>query len=43
VTLKGRVPSREMRRRAEDVVFDVTGVRQVNNDLRITGAASDRD
>lgn len=37
VILRGRVLSREIRRRAEDLAFDVTGVRHVNNDLRISG------
>jgi osmotically-inducible protein OsmY len=35
VTLEGTVPSREQKRRAEDCVEDVSGVRNVQNNLRV--------
>ena len=35
VTLTGEVPSREMKRRAEDVVETVSGVKHVQNNLRV--------
>jgi hypothetical protein len=35
VTLSGTVDSREARRRAEDVVEQVSGVRHVQNNLRV--------
>jgi osmotically-inducible protein OsmY len=35
VTLDGTVPSREQKRRAEDVVDDLSGVRNVQNNLRV--------
>jgi hypothetical protein len=35
VVLRGHVPTREMRRQAEDAAFDIPGVRHVNNDLRV--------
>ena len=35
VALRGQVLTREMRRRADDVAFDIAGVRHVSNDLRI--------
>lgn len=35
VTLKGRVDSREEKRRAEDIVDSVSGVRDVSNQLRV--------
>jgi hypothetical protein len=35
VGLRGHVPTREMRRLAEDIALDVSGVRHVMNDARI--------
>ena len=35
VTLDGTVPSRQQKRRAEDCVDDVSGVRHVQNNLRV--------
>lgn len=35
VTLKGEVPDRRMKRRAEDVAWSVAGVRDVHNQLRV--------
>ena len=35
VTLDGTVPSREQKRRAEDVVDDLSGVKNVQNNLRV--------
>ena len=35
VTLDGTVPSREQKRRAEDVVDDLSGVKHVQNNLRV--------
>lgn len=35
VVLRGHVPTREMRRQAEDAAFDIPGVRHVNNDVRV--------
>ena len=35
VTLEGTVPSREQKRRAEDCVDDISGVRNVQNNLRV--------
>jgi osmotically-inducible protein OsmY len=35
VTLDGTVPSREQKRRAEDVVADLSGVKNVQNNLRV--------
>ena len=40
VTLSGTVDSREARRRAEDVVEQVSGVRHVQNNLRVQQQAS---
>jgi hypothetical protein len=38
VTLSGTVPNREQKRRSEDLIEHVTGVREVNNTLRINRA-----
>ena len=35
VTLDGKVPSRQQKRRAEDCVDDLSGVRNVQNNLRV--------
>jgi hypothetical protein len=35
VALRGHVPTREMRRWADDAAFNIAGVRHVSNDLRI--------
>ena len=43
VTLDGTVPSREQKRRAEDCVDDLSGVRNVQNNLRVDESAWDRD
>ncbi|MDF2640303.1 MAG: hypothetical protein K0R64_3287 [Novosphingobium lindaniclasticum] len=40
VTLEGTVGSRNAKRRAEDVADDVTGVKHVQNNLRVTGGTS---
>ena len=40
VTLDGTVPSREQKRRAEDVVDDLSGVKNVQNNLRIKEPAA---
>jgi hypothetical protein len=39
VTLSGTVNSREQKRRAEDVIDEISGVRDVNNALRIAAPA----
>jgi osmotically-inducible protein OsmY len=39
VTLDGTVPSREQKRRAEDVVDDLSGVKNVQNNLRVKETA----
>jgi hypothetical protein len=38
VTLAGTVPSREQKRRSEDLIEHVTGVREVHNNLRVNRA-----
>ena len=35
ISLRGTVETREMRRRAEDIVDSISGVRHVTNDLRV--------
>ena len=40
VTLDGRVPTREDKRRAEDIAEAVTGVTHVQNNLRAQGGAT---
>ena len=40
VTLDGTVPSREQKRRAEDVVDDLSGVKHVQNNLRVKEPAA---
>jgi hypothetical protein len=40
VTLDGTVPSREQKRRAEDVVDDLSGVKHVQNNLRVNEPAA---
>jgi hypothetical protein len=40
VTLAGSVESRECKRRAEDLADDISGVKHVQNNLRITSAGS---
>lgn len=40
VTLDGTVPSRMQKRRAEDVVHDISGVKHVQNNLRVDEASS---
>jgi osmotically-inducible protein OsmY len=40
VTLDGTVDSREAKRRAEDIVDDISGVGHVQNNLRVTGSAA---
>lgn len=42
VTLEGTVDSRQDKRRAEDIADDVSGVRHVQNNLRLTSTSSDR-
>jgi osmotically-inducible protein OsmY len=37
VTLTGTVTSREQRRRAEDVADCISGVKEVTNDIRLSG------
>lgn len=39
VTLSGTVPSREQKRRSEDLIEYVTGVREVHNRLRVSRAS----
>ena len=39
VTLDGTVPSREQKRRAEDVIDDLSGVKHVQNNLRVKESA----
>jgi osmotically-inducible protein OsmY len=39
ITLNGTVPSREQKRRAEDCVEDISGVRNVQNNLRVADQA----
>ena len=41
VTLDGTVPSREQKRRAEDCVDDLSGVKNVQNNLRVQERSSD--
>lgn len=36
VTIEGEVPSRQMKRAAEDCLEDISGVKQVHNHLRVT-------
>jgi osmotically-inducible protein OsmY len=36
VTLSGTVPNREQKRRSEDLIEHVTGVRELHNALRIS-------
>ena len=44
VTLDGTVPSREQKRRAEDCIDDLSGVKNVQNNLRVQErAAWERD
>jgi osmotically-inducible protein OsmY len=44
VTLDGTVPSREQKRRAEDVIDDLSGVKHIQNNLRVKeNAAWDRN
>jgi osmotically-inducible protein OsmY len=43
ITLDGTVPSREQKRRAEDVVDDLSGVKHVQNNLRVKEPAWDRN
>ena len=44
VTLDGTVPSRQQKRRAEDLIDDLSGVKHVQNNLRVQeSAAWDRD
>ncbi len=43
VTLDGTVPSRQQKRRAEDVIDDLSGVRNVQNNLRVQDSAWDRN
>jgi osmotically-inducible protein OsmY len=40
VTLEGTVPGRLQKRRAEDCVEDLSGVRHVQNNLRVDEAAA---
>ncbi len=40
VTLNGTVASREAKRRAEDVVDDISGVKHVQNNLRVQTATA---
>ena len=40
VTLDGTVPSREQKRRAEDLVDSLSGVKHVQNNLRVTEAST---
>lgn len=42
VTLSGTIESRQMKRLAEDCVEEVTGVEDVNNELRIDATLSSR-
>jgi len=42
VTLEGTVPSREQKRRAEDCVEDISGVKNVQNNLRVAEIRADR-
>ena len=47
ITLNGTVASRDQKRRAEDLVEDVSGVKHVQNNLRVedstTGSTWDRN
>jgi len=44
ITLNGTVPSRDQKRRAEDIVEDLSGVKHVQNNLRVDeGSAWDRN
>jgi len=44
VTLDGTVPSREHKRRAEDLVDSLSGVKHVQNNLRVNETSAwDRD
>ncbi len=38
VTLSGKVPDRNMKWTAESCVADVSGVRQINNELKVSGS-----
>jgi len=40
ITLNGTVPSREQKRKAEDCVEDISGVRNVQNNLRVADSGS---
>jgi len=40
ITLNGTVPSREQKRKAEDCVEDISGVRNVQNNLRVADQAT---
>ena len=40
ITLNGAVPSRDQKRRAEDLVEDVSGVKHVQNNLRVEQAST---
>ena len=40
VTLDGTVPSRQQKRRAEDLIDDLSGVKHVQNNLRVQDSAT---
>ena len=40
VTLDGTVPSREQKRRAEDLIDSLSGVKHVQNNLRVSETSS---